>query len=221
MIKKYGEISFEDLFTGDQPSAAASASVVAPINLLLRNSFEDVELEGLNLEIDASEQPRSATLERVWIDGARPKPGSVVDLKVLLRTYRGDGVTKSVQVQVPPNARGAVSIMVSDGTRLSQWEARELQVQPLQSRGLPQMIRVLNNARKNNRLYVRLITRDGGAVVKGESLSALPPSVLAVMESDRDGGNFRPLQAALLGEWEIAADYAVTGSRTLTIPLQE
>jgi hypothetical protein len=30
------------------------------------------------------------------------------------------------------------------------------------------------------------------------------------MESDRDGGNFRPLQSALLGEWEISADYAVT-----------
>ena len=67
--------------------------------------------------------------------------------------------------------------MVSDGTRLSQWEARELQVQPLQTRDLHQMIRVLNNARKNNRLYVRLLGRDQGAVVKGESLSSLPPSV--------------------------------------------
>ena len=64
-------IAFDDLFTGDQPSAGAAAYVVAPINFLLRNAFEDVELEGLNLEIDASEQPRSATLERVWLDGTR------------------------------------------------------------------------------------------------------------------------------------------------------
>jgi len=221
MVKKYGEVSFEDLFTGDQPSAAASAYVVAPINFLLRNAFEDLELESLNLEIDASEQPKSATLERAWVDGARPKAGDTVNLKVLLRTYRGEEVTKSVPVQIPPNARGSVSIMVADGTRLSQYEARELQVQPLQTRGVPQMIRVLNNARKNNRIYVRLVTRDGGAVVKGESLAALPPSVLSVMESDRDGGNFRPLQSSLVGEWEISADYAVTGSRTLTLPLVE
>jgi hypothetical protein len=220
-VKGHGEISFEDLFSGDQPSAAASASVVAPINVLLHNSFEDVELAGMNLEIDASEQPRSASLERVWIDGARVRAGSTVDLKVLLRTYRGEQVTRSVPVQIPPNARGSVSIMVADATRLSQWEARELELQPLQSRGLPQMIRVLNSTRKNNRLYVRLVTRDGGAVVKGESLAALPPSVLAVLESDRDGGNFRPLQSALLGEWEIAADFAVTGSRTLTLPLEQ
>jgi hypothetical protein len=220
-IKNHGPIAFEDLFTGDQPSAGAAASVVGPINFLLRNAFENVQLEGLNLEIDASEQPRSATLERAWIDGTRIRPGTTVDLRVLLRTYRGEEITQTVPVQIPANARGSVSIMVSDGTRLSQWEARELQVQPAQTHGLPQMIRVLNQARKNNRLYVRLVTRDGGAVVKGESLAALPPSVLAVMESDRNGGSFRPLQSALLGEWEIISGHAVVGTRTLTIPLVE
>jgi len=221
-IKKHGEVAFEDLFTGDQPSVGAAAYVVAPINFLLRNAFEDVELERLDLEIDASEQPRSATLERVWIDGNRPKPGATVDLKILLRTYSGEEVTRTLPVEIPASARGTLSIMVADGIRLSQWEARELQqIQPLQTRGLPQMIRVLNNTHKNNRLYVRLLGRDSGAVVKGESLAALPPSVMAVMESDRNGGSFRPLQSAMLGEWDIATGHAVTGTRTLTLAIEE
>ncbi|HKE87742.1 MAG TPA: SpoIVB peptidase S55 domain-containing protein [Vicinamibacterales bacterium] len=220
-LKKYGDLSFEDLFTGDQPSVGAAASIVGPINLLLRNAFEDVEFSSLNLEIDASEQPRSATLERVWVSETRVRPGSTATVNVLLRTYRGDQVTKSIPIQIPANARGSVSIMVADGVRLSQFETRELQVQPMQTRGLPQMIRVLNGARKNNRLYVRLVTRDDGAVVKGESLAALPGSVLAVMESDRSGGSFRPLQTALVGDWEITPGLAVTGTRTLTVPLEE
>ena len=220
-LKKYGKVDFEDLFTGDQPSVGAAASVVAPINLLMRNAFEDVDIESLNLEIDASEQPRSATLERVWVDGPRVKAGGPATLKVLLRTYRGDEITKDVTIQIPPNARGSVQVMVADGVRLSQFESRELQVQPMQTTGLPQMIRVLNSARKNNRLYVRLVTRDDGAVVKGEPLAALPGSVLAVMEADRNGGSFRPLQSALVGEWEITPGVAVTGSRTLTLPLEE
>ena len=221
ILKKYGNVNFEDLFTGDQPSVGAAASVVAPINLLMRNAFEDVDIESLNLEIDASEQPRSATLERVWVDGTRVRAGGSATLKVLLRTYRGDEVTRDVTIQIPPNARGSVQVMVADGLRLSQFESRELQVQPMQATGLPQMIRVLNNARKNNRLYVRLVTRDDGAVVKGEPLAALPSSVLAVMESDRNGGSFRPLQSAFVGEWEITPGLAVTGSRTLTLPLEE
>jgi hypothetical protein len=220
-VKKYGKVDFEDLFTGDTPSIGAATYVVGPINFLLRNAFEDVDIEGLNLEIDASEQAKTATLERVWIDGNRPKPGTAVTLKALMRTYRGEEITRSVQVDIPANARGSVSIMVADGSRLSQLEARELQLQPLQTRDLPQMIRVLNQARKNNRLYVRLVTPDAGAVVKGESLSSLPPSVLAVMESDRNGGSFKPLGAALLGQWEITTDHAVSGSRTLTLSLDD
>jgi hypothetical protein len=55
--------------------------------------------------------------------------------------------------------------------------------------------------------------------VKGEPLAALPPSVLAVMESDRNGGSFRQLDNAVLGEWELPTDLAVSGSRTLTITL--
>ena len=53
------------------------------------------------------------------------------------------------------------------------------------------------------------------------NLAALPPSVLAVMEADRSGGSFRPLQSAVLGEWEIPTDLAVSGSRTLTLPLED
>jgi hypothetical protein len=220
-VKNHSDVTFEDLFSGDQPSTYAAASVVAPLNVLLRNAFEDVDFEGLNLEVEASEQPRSATIERVWIDGTRARAGSSVDLRILLRTYRGEEVTQKLPVQIPANARGSVSIMVADAARLSQFEQRELQMQPLQATGVPQMIRVLNSARRNNRLYVRLVTRDGGALVKGEPLAALPSSVLAVMESDRNGGSFRPLQSALVGDWEITAGYAVTGSKTLTLPLED
>jgi hypothetical protein len=219
-IRNHPGVNFENLFTGDQSTTGAAAYVVAPINVLLRNAFEDVELEELTLEIDASEEPRSATLERVWVDGGRPRAGAEVDLKVLFRTYRGEEITRALRIAIPASAQGTLSVMVSDGARLTQWEAREVQVQPLQTRGLPQMIRVLNEARKNNRLYVRLLGRDAGAVVRGESLSSLPPSVLSVLESDRNGGSFRPLQNATLGQWEIPTDHAVLGSRTLSLTLE-
>jgi hypothetical protein len=219
-IQKYGTLDFEDMFSGDSPSVGVAASVVGPINALVRNSFEDVALEGLTLDITASEQPRSATLERVWIDNARPRAGGTVTLRMLLKTYRGEEFTRSLPIQIPANARGSLQVMVADAPRLAQWEARELPVQPLQARGLPQMLKVLNSARKNNRLYIRLLGRDGGAVVKGEPLAALPPSVLAVMESDRSGGSFRSIESTLLGEWDIPSDLAVSGARTLTLTLE-
>lgn len=216
IVKKHGEVGFEDVFTGDSPSVGAAAYIATPITFLLGNDFEPVEIEGLDLTISTTEQPRTATLERVWIDAVRPRAGRTVPLKVLLRTYRGEEVTRTVPIDIPSNATGTLSILVSDGSRLSQWEQREVR-QSLQPRAVSQMIRAFNNARKNNRIYVRLLSTDPGAVVNGELLSALPPSVLEVLEADRNSGNFAPLRSATVGEWELSTDQAIVGSRLLTI----
>jgi hypothetical protein len=81
------------------------------------------------------------------------------------------------------------------------------------------MIKVLNQAHRNNRVYVRLLTGTPGAVVNGEALTSLPPSVLAVLEGDRSGGSFTPIRSAALGEWELPMDSAISGTRVLTIDL--
>jgi hypothetical protein len=52
-------------------------------------------------------------------------------------------------------------------------------------------------------------------------LSALPPSVLGVLEGDRNGGNFNPLHNATIGQWELPTEHAVAGSRTLTITISQ
>jgi hypothetical protein len=83
------------------------------------------------------------------------------------------------------------------------------------------MIKALNKARRNNTLYVKLLGSDAGAVVNGELLSSLPPSVLGVLEGDRNGGSFNPLHSATIAEWELPTDHAVAGSRTLSFTVSQ
>jgi hypothetical protein len=218
-VRQYGDLKFEDVFTGDSPSIGAATYVVAPLTFLLDNDFKRVDLEGVDLQITTSEQPQTATLERVWLDTVKVRPGTTVPLKLLLRTYRGEEVTRTVMIDIPPNATGSLSVLVSDGSRLAQYEQRDARsTGPMHD--LEQLIRALNRAKKNSRLYVRLLRQDAGAVVDGESLSSLPPSVLAVLEADRNGGSFSPLRNATVGEWEVPTESAVSGSRILTIPIQ-
>ena len=84
---------------------------------------------------------------------------------------------------------------------------------------MPQLVRTLNRTRRNNVIYVKLLSSDNGAVVSGELLPSLPPSVLAVIESDRSGGTPNPLQTATLGEWQLRTEQAISGVRSLTIQL--
>lgn len=219
-VKDYGDIAFEDVFAGDSPSVGAATYVAAPITFLLSNHFAPVEIEAVDITISSTEQPRTATLERVWLDNVRPRAGDTVDLKILTRTYRGEETTRTVPIAIPSNASGTLSILVSDGTRLTRWERQQLRT-PGEPRSLEQMIRALNNAHRNNTLYVRLLNSDAGAVVNGETLGSLPPSILSVFESDRSGGSFIPLRKATIGDWELPTDYAVSGSRLLTISLNQ
>jgi hypothetical protein len=214
-VKNHDPITFDNLFSGDQPALGAATYVVGPIVALMGNDYEKVDLEAVDLTITSTEQPKTATLERVWLDDPRPRAGRTVPLKVLLRTYRGDEVLRTLPIDIPANATGSLSVLVSDGARLGQAELREARTP--QPRSVPQMIRTLNKARRNNTLYVKLLGSDAGAVINGELLSSLPPSVLAVLESDRNGGNFNPLHTATLGEWELNTEQAVSGSRTLSI----
>jgi hypothetical protein len=216
LVRNHGEVTFEDLFTGDSPSIGAASYVAGPLTFLLKNEFEPVDIDTLDITITSSEEPRTATIERVWLDTTKPRRGRTVPLKVLIRSYRGDEVTREVPLTIPANAHGPLTVMVSDGMLLTQWEQRELR-QPQQVQGVAQIVRALNEARKNNRIYIRLLSPNAGAVVDGEQLPALPPSVLAVLETDRSGGQFAPLRSATVGEWEIATDYAVAGARFLNV----
>jgi SpoIVB peptidase S55 len=215
LIKGHDPITFDNLFSGDQAPLGASAYIVAPLAAMMDNDYEKVDIQGVNLTMTSGEEPKTATLERVWLDDLRPRAGRTVPLKVLLKTYRGEDVLRTVPISIPANASGTLSILVSDGQRLTQAETRE--ARPALPRSVPQLIRVLNKTRRNNAVYIKLLSADPGAVVKGELLSSLPPSVLSVLEADRSGGNFNPLYNATLGEWEIATDHAVNGVRSLSV----
>ena len=214
----HADLAYEDIFTGDGTIAAASAYVAGPITMLMANDVEPITLKGVELAVATSEESRSATIERVWLDEVRPRAGRTVPLKVLTRSYRGAEKISTIPIEIPAHASGQLTVMVTDGKQLNQIEQRELR-RSVQPTSVAQMIKVLNQSHRNNRVYVRLLTGTPGAVVNGEALTSLPPSVLAVLEGDRSSGSFTPIRSAALGEWELAMDSAISGTRVLTIDL--
>ena len=214
-VARHGTVKFGNLFSGDNASMGAASSVIAPLAVLVGSDYESVDIERIDVTIESTEAERTATIERIWIDDTRPRAGRTVPLKVLLRPYRGEDVIRTLAIDIPANASGSLSLLVSDGARLGLAEQREARLP--QPRSVPQMIRALERERRNDRLYVRLLSSQPGAVVNGEVMPSLPPSVLAIIEADRSTGGSGGLASATIGQWEIVTDHAVSGARTLTI----
>jgi len=218
-IRSQGDIAFEDMFSGDQPAGGAAAYIAGPLTALLKNAAESVDVDRIDLVIDASEQQRSARIERVWLDTTRPRAGREAIVNVAMRNARGEEIVRQVPIQLPANATGSLQLVVADAARTTADDRRDSRGADMQR--VSQMIRSFNRARKNNRLYVRLTSPDSGAVVNGEPMTALPPSVLSVLEADRHSGTVGALRTSTRGEWELPLDFAVTGSRQLTLNLDQ
>jgi len=218
-IRSAGDIAFEDIFTGDQPAGGAAAYIAAPLTALMRNSSEQVNVDRIALTIDASEKQKTARIERAWLDTTRPRAGDTATVNVALRTSRGEEIIRKVDVQLPANVTGSVQLTVADAVRTNADDRRDVRGADIQR--VSQIVRTFNRQRRNNRLYVRITTSEPGAVVNGEPMAALPPSVLAVMESDRNSGTVGTLHNVIRGEWEVPLDVAVTGSRQLTLNLDQ
>jgi hypothetical protein len=214
----HAAVEFDDVYAGEQPGVAAASAIAMPLSMLLTNGLEPVRLESLDLEMQGAERIRSATIERVWLDTTDLRRGTRVPVKILLNPWRGEPFVRTINVEIPRNAEGPLTLVVADGTRFAQWEQRE-QRATLRPASVDQMVKLLNASRRGNRIYLRLVGRDTGAVIDGEAMPSLPSSVLTVMQGDRGTAANPTLQSSVLGAWEIPMDQAVEGLRTLTLQL--
>ena len=215
------DVRVVDLFTQEQPAMQAAALVAAPLAYLMSNDFERVSVDGLQVDVSSDETIQTATLERAWLERTGPiRPGTTIPLKVLLRTYRGEAVSQTIPVSIPAAApSGTYTLLVSDGQALTALEQREMR-QQFAPRDLDQLIRSINALRHNNHVYARLLRSDEGAIVRGEYLQSLPPSVLSVLGGAEQGVSVVPIRTAAVWDFEMPTDYAVSGARVLTLTVE-
>ncbi len=212
-----GTVAIDDVFTGDAAVPLAAAGVTAAIGTAATNDFRPALADRLDIELRVSERQESATIERAWLDTTLPRPGATHMLHVQLRHYRGDTETVSIPVEMPAHASGPLTLLVSDALALSSLEQRELK--PARPSNWPALLAQMNTARRNNRLYVRLIATSAGAVVGGDTLPALPASVRTVLDEDKTVASAQ-VARTVVGAWERRLARAVRGSRELTITLR-
>jgi hypothetical protein len=215
------EVRVRDVVAGEQPAQQAAGILAGPLALLEANDFERVRIEKLDVTVDAAEALETATLVRAWVDGRLPlRPGTVAPVKVQLRTHRGETLTETLQVPIPPSATtGTYTLLVADAATMDAVEQREMR-QRFAARDLDDLLRDINRLRAGSRIYARLTRPGGGAVVGGEYLPSLPGSVLSVLSSPDQGTSVVPLPSSTVWSGELATDRAVSGWRQLSIPVE-
>jgi hypothetical protein len=214
-VKGQEPIKIERRFTGGQAMQNAAGSVAVTVNALLRSGFDDAEISEVTLNVTSTDGNQAAVLERIALDRTDVKAGESFEVQAFVRNKAGQIFVQRTPVTVPKDTpAGTLLVSVGDGGSVQQVAASRSFV----PKNLGELIKTINEIKKNDRLYVQTYRVTNGAIIGAKELPNLPPSVLATLNNDRTAGGFTPTVLTVLTEQVIApADYVITGQQVLTI----
>jgi hypothetical protein len=218
-------VHLEDLFSGsyDQPPVALSGLIAAVVHVLMNNEFKDVGIFRIDLNVRSLEEVRQAALERVLLDKYEVSPGEAIQLRVFYRSQNEEGLAQEVTVLAPALPAGTeFQILVGDAAFIQQVERAQYRIQEYVPRSLDQLVRLLSNLRKNNRIYFRIMAPKPGLFLKGEELPNLPPTMKSMFASPRaSAANPTEITRSTLSEYQIAIPYVFKGGAAIPVRIRK
>jgi hypothetical protein len=186
------------------------------------NPYEKAKIEGIHLKLESLPERRITSVEGAWTDSTEAVPGQTVQVKVLLRAYRGSADLRTVPITIPAEANPGTTlrILVSDSQGVDRTTRP---VSPLvtatQAGSLEQYIRILNRERRNNRLYVTLLEPTTTLLLQDKEMPNAPLSAVNVLNLNQRRGepNATMLRESLAGEWSMPTEGVVSGTVSLSI----
>lgn len=218
-------VHLEDLYVGNLGGAVADLSglLTAVVYYLANNEFQDIGIHRIDLSINSSEEIKSCQLERVWLDKYEASPGETIQIKVFYRTYRGEVRYEEIPLPVPnlPSST-EFTLMIGDSASMQQLEMSLYKSQDFVPRSLHQLIRILNNLRRNNRIYFKIIAGRPGLFIKGEELPNLPLTVKSMFTSPRAASTApTELNRSTLGDYQLPVSYVFKGTAAIPIRIKK
>ena len=214
-VKGQEPIQIDRRFSTNNAPIMAAGSIAAPVSTLLTSGFDDVQLDGITLDIDSSETRYLGTLERITLDRTEVRRGEKIEVQAYVRTESGKQFVQRIPVQIPEDAGlGQLLVFVGDGGALQEGSASKSFV----PQDLSQLVKAINTVKKTDRLYVKLFRITNGAVIGTSELPSLPPSVVATLNSERTSGGYTPTVLSPVYEMELPpAEFVISGQQLIAI----
>jgi hypothetical protein len=181
-------VKLEDMFSGNFDAAAQDAAglVSAVLFFLSNNAFETVRLHRVDLALRTEDRVRFANLDRVWLDKYEASPGEPIGIRIHYRGFGGETLVEEAGLLTPNLPAGSeFQVIVGDAGSMQQVESGQYRATGFMPRSMSQIVRVLNNLRKNNRIYFKIIAPKPGLFLRGEEMPNLPPAMKSLFASPR------------------------------------
>ncbi len=208
-------------FAGVNPIARLYEQTQAELKLLFENEFQPVELTRVEMELNFTLERNTATLIAAITDRIRAKPGDTINIRLRLRTYRGEETEKTVSIPLPAaTPPGTVYITISSRDEFLAGEANRapLLIKP---NSLEQLLQLVAESGQEDELLIAGYTTRPGLTVASQELPQVPPSLRQLFSSEIKGGSVQPTGSSLLFKIPVNLGRVVTGSARLELEVNK
>ena len=208
-------IQRENMFySSDAILKNVNAELSEAMTILMQNKFEAVQLYGINVEAQLSEQVQVAEIQRVQAAAEKVQAGEKLAIDVTLKPYRGQEFTRTVYFTVPKDHPGGkLALQVRGGSsmawimellRKQQQEGVPAAKKQEQRRTLADYVKSVNKADKNNEIIVDIAT--GQQQMNANPNAQIPDAGLAGMLAGSPFKQKYPFDFIVDGEGEVSVE---------------
>lgn len=218
-IENERNIIINDLFTGVNAVNEFGGLVMAINFFVMNNKEKRVKLQKMDFEISGSEDTRKTTIENVILEKNAYKPGELINISIHLKNERGMRQEESATIKAPNLSPGTVFyLMVADRAEINNFETKNVK-NPYFPETLNPLIRAINNLRKNNRVYIRLMTETQGLYIKGHEYSDLPLSLRNVFDFNTRSNIQSKIKFSTITEYQMEVPAVVEGNKLFKLKI--
>lgn len=138
--------------------------LVEAVNTLMQNKLDKVNIYGISVEAEVSEEVQVAEITNAVVKERKVKAGAKVPVSVIMKPYRGKEFTETVYFAVPKDHPGGQLVLNVRGGSSMAWIINTLRKQKEeglpaaqkqeQRRSLADYVKSVNDADKNNELII-------------------------------------------------------------------
>jgi hypothetical protein len=207
--------------TSGSPVFAVALALRQYLETLWSSPLGDVELEGIDLDIDVAAEARMYRLEALFYDRGPVAPGETLQVRCLLRQHGGGTLLRTLEIEIPKGLTEAGPLLLTAGSpaRVENTVGRPLSRRLQSSVDVESVVRTLSDVRSAHRLTAALYRPAPTVVHRGASYSELPPTAERLLSLASPSIASRRPRASPVATAELELDGPLTGGVTIRLSL--
>ncbi len=214
-----GGTGFFDASGGD--AAEAAYNVTMSLSALLVNEYETADVTNIDLKFKAIPGQKTARIEKIYFSHREVSAGDTIAAMIYLRPYHGPLQEIKEKIMIPRNvSTDKLTLFIGGDDQIRTWEQYSAPGKFKYDK-LEQLVDLLNQRRKNHKIYFQLKTDDKGIIQHGKKLPSVPPSIVTVLDHNKLEDVYERIPEKILKEWSLNTEFDIQGGRKFDLRVRQ